>query len=51
MTTERPVDDRIRSWLLETAPAELPDRVFDATFERTRSMSQASGRNIRAQTP
>src|SRR6185369_10187322 len=31
MTTERPVDDRIRSWLLETAPAELPDRVFDAT--------------------
>jgi hypothetical protein len=43
MTTARPVDDRIRSWLLEIAPAELPDRVFDATFERTRSMSQASG--------
>jgi hypothetical protein len=21
MTTERPLDDRIRSWLLETAPA------------------------------
>jgi hypothetical protein len=43
MNTERPVEDRIQSWLLETAPAELPDRVFDATFERTRSMSQASG--------
>ena len=43
MNTERPVEDRIRSWLLETAPAELPDRVFDATFERTQSMSQASG--------
>jgi hypothetical protein len=43
MNTERPVEDRIRSWLLVTAPTELPDRVFDATFERTQSMSQASG--------
>jgi hypothetical protein len=36
MTTERSIDERISTWLLETAPEQLPDRVLTATFERTR---------------
>jgi Tol biopolymer transport system component len=36
MTRSRSVDERISEWLLEEAPDQLPDRVLQATFERTR---------------
>jgi len=37
MTQDRSVDERISAWLLEEAPDQLPDRVLQATFERTRA--------------
>ena len=40
MTTYRPVEDRISSWLVAEAPDQLPDRVLQATFERTRPIRQ-----------
>jgi dipeptidyl aminopeptidase/acylaminoacyl peptidase len=40
MTRDRPVDERIRDWLFEEAPGQLPDRVLEATFERTRLSRQ-----------
>ena len=40
MTRDRSVDERISAWLLEEAPGQLPDRVFQATFERTRTSRQ-----------
>lgn len=40
MTRERTVDERISAWLLEEAPDQLPDRVLQATFERTRPSRQ-----------
>ena len=42
MITERHAEERIRSWLIETAPRHLPDRVLTDTYERTRRMAQAS---------
>ena len=36
MTQDRSVDERISAWLHEEAPDQLPDRVLQATFERTR---------------
>ena len=36
-------DDSISKWLEETAPARLPERVLDATFERTRRSEQHLG--------
>jgi Tol biopolymer transport system component len=35
MTRDRSVDQRISDWLHEEAPDQLPDRVLQATFERT----------------
>lgn len=40
MTRDRSVDERIRNWLFEEAPDQLPDRVLRATFERTRPSRQ-----------
>ena len=42
MITDRYAEDRIRSWLIATAPRQLPDRVLTATYDRTRRMAQAS---------
>ena len=42
MITDRYAEDRIRSWLLETAPRQVPDRVLMATYDRTRRMAQGS---------
>ena len=40
MVTERHLDAMISRWLEETAPAGLPDRVLQTTFERTRRSRQ-----------
>jgi hypothetical protein len=40
MTRDRSADERISDWLREEAPSQLPDRVFRATFERTRTSGQ-----------
>ncbi|MET1232254.1 MAG: hypothetical protein ABWY52_05345, partial [Candidatus Limnocylindrales bacterium] len=40
MTTDERFDDTISGWLEETAPARLPERVLNATFERTRRSRQ-----------
>ena len=40
MTQDRSVDERISGWLFEEAPDQLPDRVLQATFERTRPSRQ-----------
>ena len=42
MMTDRYAEERIRSWLIATAPPHLPDRVLTDTYERTRRMAQAS---------
>ena len=42
MITDRYAEDRIRSWLLETAPRQVPDHVLTATYDRTRRMAQGS---------
>jgi transglutaminase-like putative cysteine protease len=42
MNIDRPVEERIRTWLQETAPRALPDRVLDSTFAETRSLGQTS---------
>jgi transglutaminase-like putative cysteine protease len=42
MITDQYAEDRIRSWLLETAPRQVPDRVLTATYDRTRRMAQGS---------
>ena len=36
MVTDRKLDEAISRWFEETAPTRLPERVLDATFERTR---------------
>jgi hypothetical protein len=41
MTGPRPAEDRIALWLEEEANGALPDRVLDATFDRTRALRQA----------
>ena len=43
MVTERHLDAMISRWLEETAPAGLPDRVLQTTFERTRRSRQHVG--------
>ncbi len=42
MITNRYTEERIRSWLLKTAPRQVPDRVLTATYARTRRMAQGS---------
>lgn len=37
------LDDAISRWLEETANARLPERVLEATFERTRASAQRTG--------
>jgi hypothetical protein len=41
MTRSRSAEDRIQQWLEEEAVGSLPDRVIDATFERSRGTRQA----------
>ena len=43
MDTDEQFDESITKWFEETAPARLPERVFDATFERTRRSRQQVG--------
>lgn len=43
MTTDDRLDKTISAWLEERAPARIPDRVLDATFERTRRTRQQAG--------
>ena len=43
MATDERFDESISRWLEETAPARLPERVLDATFERTRRSRQQVG--------
>ena len=43
MTGPRSAEDRITLWLEEEAVGQLPDRVLDATFERTRGLRQRPG--------
>jgi hypothetical protein len=43
MTGQRPAEERIALWLEGEAEGHLPDRVFDATFERTRATRRPSG--------
>ncbi len=40
MTMDRSAEERISQWLLEEAPSQLPDRVLQATFERTGASRQ-----------
>ncbi len=43
MSTNERFDESITGWLEQTAPARLPDRVLEATFERTRTSRQQIG--------
>lgn len=43
MAGDRQLDEKISSWLEAEAPGQLPNRVFDATFERTRNSGQHVG--------
>jgi hypothetical protein len=43
MSSQRPIEDRLSQWFIEAAPGEIPDRVLEATFERTRASHQRSG--------
>ncbi|MEA2612498.1 MAG: hypothetical protein QOI52_457 [Chloroflexota bacterium] len=43
MSTSERFDESISGWLEQTAPARLPDRVLEATFERTRMSRQQIG--------
>lgn len=43
MTTDRQLGESISRWLEETAPGRLPDRVLEATFERTARSRQRWG--------
>ena len=40
MTTPRPIEGIISAWLAEAAPDDVPHRVLEAAFERTRVMPQ-----------
>ena len=42
-TTDTSLDDAISQWLEQVAPTRVPDRVLDATFERTRGRRQDVG--------
>ncbi len=43
MATDERFDTTISSWLEQTAPARLPERVLEVTFERTRRSRQQVG--------
>jgi hypothetical protein len=43
MATDERFDETISRWLEQTAPARLPERVLEATFERTRGSRQHVG--------
>jgi hypothetical protein len=43
MATDERFDTTISSWLEQAAPARLPERVLEATFERTRRSRQQAG--------
>lgn len=43
MDKNKRLDETVSQWLEETAPARLPERVLDATFERTRRTRQQAG--------
>ena len=40
MNRQRPIDERLSEWFLHEEPGEIPDRVLDATFARTRAVRQ-----------
>lgn len=40
MSTDKRFDDQVSGWLEQSAPGRLPDRVLEATFERTRASRQ-----------
>jgi hypothetical protein len=46
MATDRRLDERISRWLEAEAPDRLPDRVLQATFERTRKTRQQGGWHV-----
>jgi len=43
MNGQRTTEERISMWLEEEAMGQLPDRTFEATFDRTRSLRQRPG--------
>jgi hypothetical protein len=43
MASNKRFDESISKWLEETAPSQLPERVLEATFERTRTSKQQVG--------
>jgi hypothetical protein len=43
MATNEPFDRAVRDWLEAAAPRRMPERVLDATFERTRHSRQQPG--------
>jgi hypothetical protein len=43
MATDERFDESVSKWLEESAPARLPERVLNATFERTRRSRQHVG--------
>lgn len=43
MDTNKRFDETVSQWLEETAPARLPERVLNSTFERTRKTKQLVG--------
>lgn len=40
MTSPRPIEERISAWLTEEAPDDVPHRVLELTFDRTRALPQ-----------
>jgi hypothetical protein len=46
MNGQRSVEERISLWLEEEAAGQLPDRVLDASFERTRGLRQRPGPSV-----
>jgi hypothetical protein len=46
MNGQRSVEERISLWLEEEAVGQLPDRVLDASFERTRGLRQRPGPSV-----
>ena len=42
MINDRSAEERIRTWMIATAPPHIPDRVLTDTHDRTRRMTQAS---------
>lgn len=40
MTHPRPIEERIRAWIVESVPDDVPHRVLEQSFERTRTLAQ-----------